>query len=395
MSDLNPGYQYALTWIRKDWMDKIGAAAPKTMEDVLALAKSFVDADLAGNGKTIGIEVQNDGNFAGNYNSAIEMDPVFNYYNAYPRVWYDDGTGNYVYGSTSQETKKVLGILTDMYKGGILAEDFATRDYQASIASGNSGIAFGAWWIASWPLNYTKKNNNDADWQPYICLVSPEGTYNTYNQAYNTMWAVVNAKCKNPEALIKLLNASAEAQVSFDGKALSDEESKAYDLRVPDEVLNAYAGQSNLDWGAWPTNLTLRFLDQMLKIANQTSEQLKTYRTGSTDFSESVLTTLKGITGFENGADTGAAAWEAYARYRGMNCMVEMNDILNIKQVFYPPTTDTMELKWSSLKTLETQSFLKIVMGNEPLDYFDKFVTDWNAQGGKDIAREVTEQAKR
>ena len=68
--DLNPGCQYALAWIRKDWMDKVGANVLQTVDNVIALAQKFVDSKPDGKGKTVGIEVQNDGNIGGDYNYA-------------------------------------------------------------------------------------------------------------------------------------------------------------------------------------------------------------------------------------------------------------------------------------------------------------------------------------
>jgi len=51
--------------------------------------------------------------------------------------------------------------------------------------------------------------------------------------------------------------------------------------------------------------------------------------------------------------------------------------------------TKTMERKWSNLKKLEDETFLKIIMGAAPLDSFDQFVQDWKAQGGDEITAEV------
>ncbi|MNL48621.1 hypothetical protein D3C87_1714920 [compost metagenome] len=47
--------------------------------------------------------------------------------------------------------------------------------------------------------------------------------------------------------------------------------------------------------------------------------------------------------------------------------------------------------KESTLKSLETEVFMKIIMGNVSLDEFDKFVTDWNTLGGADMTKEANE----
>ncbi|WP_239297125.1 hypothetical protein [Paenibacillus sp. ACRRY] len=53
-----------------------------------------------------------------------------------------------------------------------------------------------------------------------------------------------------------------------------------------------------------------------------------------------------------------------------------------------------MESRWSNLKKLEDETFLKIIMGAAPLDTFDTFVSDWKKQGGDKITEEVKEYVK-
>jgi putative aldouronate transport system substrate-binding protein len=60
----------------------------------------------------------------------------------------------------------------------------------------------------------------------------------------------------------------------------------------------------------------------------------------------------------------------------------------------YTAVTKTMERKWANLQKLETETFFKIVMGDQPLDSFDKFVSEWKSQGGDDITKEVQDELK-
>ena len=41
-------YEHNVTWIRKDWLEKSGESLPESKEDLYALAKKFVDEDMAG-----------------------------------------------------------------------------------------------------------------------------------------------------------------------------------------------------------------------------------------------------------------------------------------------------------------------------------------------------------
>ena len=38
---------YEMTWIRKDWLDKLGLEPPKTMDELETVAKEFVDKDVS------------------------------------------------------------------------------------------------------------------------------------------------------------------------------------------------------------------------------------------------------------------------------------------------------------------------------------------------------------
>lgn len=51
-----------------------------------------------------------------------------------------------------------------------------------------------------------------------------------------------------------------------------------------------------------------------------------------------------------------------------------------------------MKQTWANLTKLEQESFIKIVTGSEPLDYFDTFVSNWKKQGGDQIIQEIEDE---
>jgi putative aldouronate transport system substrate-binding protein len=59
--------------------------------------------------------------------------------------------------------------------------------------------------------------------------------------------------------------------------------------------------------------------------------------------------------------------------------------------MFVGAPTETMTSKMSTLTDLQDEVFTKIILGEESIDAFDKFVEDFNALGGEDITREVNE----
>ena len=54
-------------------------------------------------------------------------------------------------------------------------------------------------------------------------------------------------------------------------------------------------------------------------------------------------------------------------------------------------TTPAMISRQSELNKLRDNTFLAIIMGESPVDYFDTFVEQWKAQGGDEISAEVNE----
>ena len=59
--------------------------------------------------------------------------------------------------------------------------------------------------------------------------------------------------------------------------------------------------------------------------------------------------------------------------------------------LFVGAPTETMTSRMSTLEDLQDEVFTKIILGEADVDAFDKFVSDFNALGGKEITEEVNE----
>lgn len=137
--------QHSLLWIRQDWLDELGMDVPKTLDEIEAAARAFVENDMSGDGKTVGFACTD--TVYGGYNSQHGMYSVFNAYDAYPGQWIEVD-GKVAYGSTQPEMKDALLKLRDWYAEGLLDKEFAVRkgaDREALIGSSQLGIMFGPW----------------------------------------------------------------------------------------------------------------------------------------------------------------------------------------------------------------------------------------------------------
>ena len=133
-------------WIRQDWLDNLGLEAPRTWDEMVAVAEAFVNEDPDGNGEndTIGILGPANSDYVnGNGGNRYGLDPLFSAFQSYPKYWLKDDSGNVVYGSITEETRtaleKVAGLYADRYR-----DPGKKRQFRA--------LACRKGWYLLWPL---------------------------------------------------------------------------------------------------------------------------------------------------------------------------------------------------------------------------------------------------
>lgn len=371
-------YEQTLVWIRKDWLDKSGEKMPTNMDELYSLAKTFVDKDMAGNGKTVGI-LPND-KVAGVFGESYDLAPIFNQYDSYPRQWIEKD-GKVEYGSIQPETKEVLGILADLYKAGVIDKQFAVRtpEEREGVVTDSLGIQFAPFWKSLTELKETIKADPNADWIPTVIPMNSGEKTNSFYAKPITNYLVVRKDYEHPEAIIRALN------LSYDYRWTATDEALAF--------RNEKLGEGvDWPWGFAPVELDVRFADN-----NKTDSQAvtKALETGDTaGLSNRMIPTYNaGKTYLEKGT-ADPDAWGTYKQYvEGLG--VSSDETLNEyhRMAFYGKT-DSMKTKWANLEKLEDETFVKIIMGEQDIDSFDDFVKQWKSMGGDDITKEVNEVSK-
>ncbi|MEK6992927.1 MULTISPECIES: extracellular solute-binding protein [unclassified Paenibacillus] len=362
-----------MLWVRKDWLDKLGLPEPKTVEDIEMILTEFVQKDPGGNGKgkTVGLALSK--SIGGLYGALFQADNIFATHHAFPRQWLEKD-GKVVYGSTTEETKQSLGLLADWYKKGLIDPQMAVRDsIESIIISGEAGAFFGPWWSADYPLNDAKRQNQAADWRPYIISKDGSGEVTAYTQNPAAEFYVVRKGFEHPELLPKIASALNDKLVHED---LNYE-----------PVVEFIKGGFD---GGKPLGIMINYNDataQMYKDLKAAVDGEKAYDTLTLDD----RTSYDKIVGYmKDPAKADANQWSGYmSRMVAAKLMAETK-INEVHPVFFGQTK-SMKLKWANLVKLEDEAFLKIVMGEEPLSYFDTFVDTWNKTGGSDITKEVAE----
>jgi putative aldouronate transport system substrate-binding protein len=374
-----------LTWIRKDWLDKLGLEEPKSLEDLEKIAQAFIDNKMGGE-NTVGIVGTQQGGslystFLNSTDHSFNLSSLFFANNAYPGIWVEGEDGKAVYGSTLPETKKALEMLRDWYAKGILDKELALRKNSTEvIVSGQTGIYFGAWWTP-YSIQDAIKNDPTANWRPYVAPVDASGKFNS-NAATGSQYIVVSKQNKHPEAVIKMLNIHvSEKAPSYKeavGKEMTSQEIPLFLIMghgdqlqyAVDSTQKVLTGEMNLED---VDKLNYSFAYELAShVKNVKKEPFDNYDiqywnpAGDADFFTHVYAHLNGGSTFVN-AD------------------------INYVRSLATAKTKTMDSRWANLKKLEDETFLKIIFGTAPISEFDEFVKKWEEQGGEQITKEVND----
>lgn len=376
----------SLCWLRKDWMDKLGLDAPKTVEDVENIVHEFVQKDPGGNGKgeTVGLVCDDELTGGCGYSYEYQNDIIFASFGAFPKQWIYNKDGEVVYGSVQNEAKAALGKLRQMYQQGTLDNNFLMRESSniiELIVSGKCGSFFGPWWSPNNPLMSAMQKNPNAEWQPYLIQTDKDGQTSFASQNPNDKYVVVRKGYKHPEIVMKIVS------VLFDDLRYDEE-----DVR---EMERYY--QDNVDLTARPLAINVDYKDALMRCYDSLKDAIQ----GRKKLED--LGLLEGAyyiscsKYLDRKKDTSAQkSWEDWAAYasRMTACSVlRKGQTRQVKSLFFGETK-TMKSNWWRLEELEKKVYLEIVTGQKPLSYFDEFVKEWNRQGGEKIRGEVAQELK-
>lgn len=368
-----PEKEFNILWVRQDWLDKLGLEAPKTLEDLVTVAKAFIEQDPDGNGEddTIGLTMHKDiiSSEAGD-NLANSIAAVFG---SFGRTWYLGDDGKVVYGSVTSETRDALEYLAGLYADGIIDKQFAVREESEVVISGKCGLMFGTWASSGGTLRQSFAYDG-ADWVPVAAPLNEAGEFVATTRVPATAYAVVNKDCAYPEALVKAISASFQLHRYID----LDDEWTAKMTEYNDIGVN---------WTAMPISVSIeeddivmqRGVDMIKMIDEGITEGIKRENVKFYEAYQLFLEDPTQLTG--------------WARYKGMylGCNVCTSEVVTHLDPCFWGMTPTMEDIWTTLKSMEDETFIKIVMGESPIEAFDQFVLEWNSLGGEDIIQEVQE----
>lgn len=369
-------------WIRSDWLEKLNLPEPKTMDDVIELARKFMEAKPDG-ADTYGIAFDKD-----SFSPAAATIPGFpgfaNSYHAYPDIWIESEAGSLTYGSLAPEVKNALESMRALYEEGIIDKEFATKDatqYNQDLISGKVGITYN-WLGFALSINDMKKLNPEAEFKAYEIVSVDEGEALPQANATVDFWYVVRKGYEHPEALIKMANLEIATLITSEAKD-----------QAPD-------GTTNSEYYGAPKDApsmfdVVNFWFSLVPDENSTRYDVyeAVMKRDPSNVRSNDLSIYENLIAYEEGD---LAQWGWNRTFGGPGGGAEITqkykaeNKLKVNAYFGLPT-ETMTERQATLNQLQAETFTKIVMGEVGLEAFDEFTEKWLALGGQDITDEVNE----
>ncbi len=358
-----------ILWIRQDWLDKVGLTPPKTMDDVYAISQAFTHNDPDGNGKkdTFGLSISKD--------FVMDLGGFFYGYNAYPGTWLEKD-GQLVNGSTLPETKNSLEKLAAMYKDGQIDPEFYAKPADKiaqDIAAQKLGMMYGFMWNGIYPLQDSRRDHPEADWRPYL-IPAADGTIAKPKADTGIAgYYVVDKNFEHPEALVKMMNLA---------KTLGQKDPGKYGTSPDGKEL----------WKLSP--ISVPTLEENLSYHKRMNEMAKTGEAPANAVEQLISDNVKKWTEQKD-----ESMW-GYYRMLGPGGVGEIaqanieyyfDNNLWVYNAYRGAPTQTMSDKGSTMETLESETFVKMIIGQKDVGEFDKFVTEWKKLGGDEVTKEVNE----
>ncbi len=367
-----------LLWMRKDWIDALGLSEPQTMEQAMKIIRTFAKEN-PGNSPEGNVGLAFAPSLIGQSDSCFSLDPLFDYFHAYPGKWLEAEDGTMINGSVAPQMKKALAYLHEQYAAGVLDQGFMLRtktNMADLLATQRCGAFFGWWWAPDSPLSGI--NDAEARWKPY--LFTDEKNEIQTSLSYGRQYCIVARKgYEHPEIIPKIISALFD-YARYNGKE--------------DAVgVGQYLGM-NVDQSATPFLINTDYSDAVFRTTKRILSAMQNRREyndltvleqGYYNSCQKYLTDGQKRTGF---------LWAAYT-----SRIVAVGKILNakVKYVNEGYTQEYNTLKSDELTDLTVKTFIQIITGEASVDSFDQYVQDWYAQGGQKLTDRANEirQARR
>lgn len=357
------GEDTPMLWLRSDWMDKLGLSNPQNYADLLAIMEAFVTQDPDGNGAddTYGIT------FTKNpWDSAFRADGFANIFGGFPRsnFWVSDpqDPDKVVYGAFQPEVKEALAELHRLFEKGYIDPEFGVKDGSGSgelVASGKVGLTIGQVWIQNSLLYTSVDNNSEADWRAVALpgLNSPAAKI-TANYPIGGYF-VFSTAFEHPEAFIRMMNLYMHKAFAPDATL------ETYEKYVEGTAGNSgYTPFQIYPWSTYMPAIKNEMAADLIVNHGVTSEEIPVWGRAFAKYCEA----------YEAG-DQSMWRWYRFFGPEGGHLITgqQIREGLYQMNAYYGPQTPTMAENLALVTQLVDEMIIKMIMGEAPIDDFDRY----------------------
>lgn len=363
--------QFQYIWIRQDWMQECGFDAPETMDDVIEIATTFAQ-------KYGGYALAEDQTLENFFRLALS-------WGAHPGIWVEQEDGTLGYGTVQPEMKEALAQYAQWYKDGIINPNFTTLNFDKmmqGMINGECGVIPFAQWFSYNPLpDILKNQGTDAVFLPYEIPTqdgSPIMGSVTFN---NTGYVVISKDCQNPEAAMKLINFYVYTVTDAVGKETNEYLSELHSNNYPNCVTSTRIINPENDY-----NQFLQVKDAFDRW--QAGEDVDTDALGTnlSKFESCVRWTEE-----KDPDSIGDFLQQGNDRSTYGIAKTYLDNHQYVQDAKWGPDTPTLQSAGSTLNDILIEGFTKIIIGEQPIDYFDTLVQEWMTAGGAQATQEINE----
>lgn len=335
------------TIIRKDWMDKLGIAGIKTLDEYVDYLRKCVNNDPDGN------KIKDTVGLSGGKEDMMALYPFYSAYGVYPEDWFVQSDGSLKYGAVLPETKSALAAIRAAYKEGLIDPNLISgaKDFGGELYPDGKCASFYTWQFfltpSFSPLTDFKTKNPGGEYVRLRPVSGPGGfSSDRPSDPFGSGYVAITSKCKDPAAAMRLLDGIVEPETSIFIK--NGEE--GVDYKMVDGDIQLLTSQEERDAKG------IRIFTLLLERKDEYNIEI-------------------GKLGNANFADQQQTA------------MPLREKIAFLRDKARPVSNEKM----ANLTALYKTTFWSIIAGEMPLDAFDSFVTEWYAQGGKEVTQEANE----
>ena len=191
-------------WVRQDWLEETGSSMPKNFNEVIDLARTFMAKKPAEAADTM-YGISEDKKLT-TFTGAL---PVFGVSDA---NWYLGSDGKLTFKLISPGVKDAIKFFANLYKEGIIPEDFSLLDPDVEVQADRMNGKFGIW-LGGTNDVATPKFTDFYAMNPEKHMVLPavltdfngKLPFLTVSTSYGDV-LLISADCKNPDAVFKIMN---------------------------------------------------------------------------------------------------------------------------------------------------------------------------------------------